>query len=114
MSKIKNEYSCSLILVHDLLGGKWKLRILWHIIRGDNRFSTLKKTIPEITEKVLTTQLKELVESNLVDRAILSDKPLNIEYQLVEKYVDLKNIVESLCDFSKEYSELNGIKLYDK
>ena len=45
MGKIKDDYSCALLLTMDLLGGKWKLRILWHIINGDNRFSLLGYTI---------------------------------------------------------------------
>lgn len=114
MSKIKNEYSCSLILANDLVGGKWKLRILWHIIRGDNRFSSLKKTIPEITEKMLTTQLRELVESGLVERNLISEKPLSVDYNLSEKYNELKGIVESLCNFSIAYGNINGIILNDK
>ena len=60
MGKIKDEYFCALLLTMDLLGGKWKLRILWHIINGDNRFSLLRKLIPDITNKMLITQLKEL------------------------------------------------------
>ena len=43
MGNIKSEYTCSLILINDLIGGKWKQRILWHIINGDNRFSLLQK-----------------------------------------------------------------------
>ena len=43
--KIKKDH-CPLILTHSLIGGKWKLKILWHILQGDNRFSELKKEIP--------------------------------------------------------------------
>ena len=62
MSKIKIKYTCALVLANDLIGGKWKLRILWHIAHGDNRFSLLTKAIPDISQKVLTVQLKELEE----------------------------------------------------
>ena len=48
--KIKKDH-CPLILTHSLIGGKWKLKILWHILQGDNRFSELKKEIPGISEK---------------------------------------------------------------
>lgn len=65
MGKIKKEYECSLLLTHDLIGGKWKLRILWHIIQGDNRFSLLAKAIPDITQKVLASQIKELETSGI-------------------------------------------------
>ena len=51
--KNKKEYSCALLLANDLIGGKWKLRILWHISHGDNRFSLLTKAIPDISQKCL-------------------------------------------------------------
>ena len=43
--KLKKQYDCNLVMMNDLIGGKWKLRILWHIMNGDNRFSMLEKTI---------------------------------------------------------------------
>ena len=75
MSKIKKEYSCALLLANDLIGGKWKLRILWHISHGDNRFSLLTKAIPDISQKVLTTQLKELEQDGIIERTIINDNP---------------------------------------
>ena len=41
--KLKKQYDCNLVMMNDLIGGKWKLRILWHIMNGDNRFSMLEK-----------------------------------------------------------------------
>lgn len=113
MANIKREYSCSLLLTMDLMGGKWKMRLLWHIMYGDNRYSLLKKAIPEITEKMLTTQLKELEQSELILRTVISYKPLKVEYSLNDKYVELKGIIDSLCDFSKEYGFKNGIIVHE-
>lgn len=113
MAKLKEEYSCALLLTMDLVGGKWKLRILWHIIHGDNRFSLLQKGIPDITEKMLTTQLKEMEETGLICRKVICEKPLNVQYSLSEKHYQLKLIIDSLCDFSKAYGELNNIIVHD-
>jgi DNA-binding HxlR family transcriptional regulator len=113
MSKLKKEYSCSLLLTIDLIGGKWKLRILWHIMKGDNRYSLLQKAIPEITQKMLTTQLKELEDSELIIRKVVKEKPLNVQYSLSDKYAQMETIIDSLCDFSKEYGKMNGIIVYD-
>jgi len=113
MAKLKNEYNCSLGLTFDLLGGKWKLRILWHILHGDNRFSLLLKSITGITEKVLTTQLRELEESGLIERKIIQEKPLHVEYFLVEKYSRVKILINDLCDFSCEYAEGNHIIVHE-
>ena len=74
MGKLKEEYSCALLLAMDLVGGKWKLRILWHILHGDDRFSLLQKGMPDITEKMLTTQLKEMENSGLILRHVVCEK----------------------------------------
>ena len=113
MSKLKKEYSCSLLLTIDLVGGKWKLRLLWHILKGDNRFSLLQRAIPEISQKMLTTQLKELEENRLIIRTVIQEKPLNVQYHLSEDYSQLEDIVDSLCDFSKDYGKMNDIIVHE-
>ena len=75
MSKIKIKYTCALVVANDLIGGKWKLRILWHIAHGDNRFSLLTKAIPDISQKVLTVQLKELEESGIITKTVVNNNP---------------------------------------
>lgn len=111
MSKLGLEYSCALLLSMDLIGGKWKLRILWHIMDGDNRYSLLQKGIPDISEKMLTTQLRELEESGLITRTVICEKPLNVQYALSEEYPELKVIVGGICDFAKLYGEKNKIHI---
>ncbi len=113
MGKIKEEYSCALLLAMDLVGGKWKLRILWHIVHGDNRYSLLQKGIPDITEKMLTTQLREMESSGLILRKVINEKPLHVQYELSEEYSDLKVIVNALCELGKEYGEKNDIVVMD-
>ncbi len=109
--KIKDEYNCALLLSMDLIGGKWKMRILWHIVNGENRFSLLQKGIPDITHKMLVTQLKELEQSGILIKKIIQEKPLWIEYKLSEQYKDLIILVEKFCDFSKDYANQNSITL---
>ncbi|MGL5540008.1 MAG: winged helix-turn-helix transcriptional regulator [Erysipelotrichaceae bacterium] len=109
MSKIKNEYSCSLILSHDLIGGKWKLRILWHILKGDNRFSLLQKGIPDITHKMLITQLKELEQTGIVERTIIEDVRPHVEYSISQAHQELIPIVDALCRFALGYAKVHEI-----
>ncbi len=111
MAKLKEEYSCALILAMDLVGGKWKLRILWHINNGHNRFSLLQKNILDISEKMLTTQLREMENTGLIKRQIISEKPLNVQYALSEEYSNLQTIIDLLCDFTKEYADKNTISI---
>lgn len=111
MSRLKSDYQCSLDLTFDLIGGKWKLRILWHIMNGDNRFSLLLKGISDITEKMLTTQLRELCDDGLMIKRIICKKPINIQYELSNKYYELQGIINTLCDFSKYYGRENNIEV---
>lgn len=113
MAKIKAEYSCALLLAMDLVGGKWKLRILWHIVHGDNRYSLLQKGIPDITEKMLTTQLHEMEASGLILREVISEKPLHVQYELSKEYAELKVIVNELCGLGKAYGKKNSIVVLD-
>ncbi len=111
--KIKNKYTCALLLSMDLLGGKWKMRILWHVLNGDNRFSLLQKGIPDITHKMLVTQLKELEQSKILIRTVVCEKPLNVVYSLSTNYKKLIPLVNEFCNFSKEYANQNDISLED-
>lgn len=58
MADLQKHYKCSLELTMDLIGGKWKLIILWHLLDGSKRFSQLNRLLPNITQKMLTTQLR--------------------------------------------------------
>ncbi len=111
--KIKTQYTCALLLSMDLLGGKWKMRILWHVLNGDNRFSLLQKAISDITHKMLVTQLKELEQSNILIRTVVCEKPLKVTYSLSTEYKGLVPLVEEFCNFSKEYALKNDISLED-
>lgn len=111
MSGIKQKYGCSLQLAVDLIGGKWKMRILWHIMHGDNRFSTLSRGIPDITQKMLTTQLKELEGSGILIRAVYSEIPPRVEYTVSEQYQQIIPIIQSLSEFSIGYAMDNNISI---
>lgn len=110
MANIKMEYPCALILTHDLIGGKWKLRILWHIIHGDNRFSLLIKAIPDITQKVLGSQLRELEQSGILKRTIIDDNPpKTIIYEIAEEQNALISVIEDICAYTKDYAKKKEI-----
>ena len=113
--KIKNQYDCNLVMMNDLIGGKWKMRILWHIMNGDNRFSMLEKVIEGIAPKVLMTQLKELEESGLIIKNVLvSNPPKVIVYEINSEYSLIMQIVESAFVFSEMYSRKNSINILTK
>lgn len=73
-----------------VLGGKWKILILWHLKDGARRFSELKRLMPEITEKMLMQQLRELERDGIVNRNIYSEVPPKVEYSFTEYGLTLR------------------------
>ncbi len=113
--KLKKQYDCNLVMMNDLIGGKWKLRILWHIMNGDNRFSMLEKTIDNITPKVLMSQLNELEESGLILKHVLvSTPPKVVVYEINPEYCGICEIVNNAHTFSKMYGSKNNIDILTK
>lgn len=110
MAKMKEKYSCSLVMTHDLIGGKWKLLILWHIIQGDNQFSKLKRKMRGITEKVLYSNLRELEKSGVIYKEVRDDQSVRtVYYYLEEEYLELKDIVIDIHNFSSKYARIKQI-----
>lgn len=87
----------------DVLGGKWKILILWHLKENPRRFSELKRLMPEITEKMLTQQLRELEKDGIVNRKVYSEVPLKVEYSFTEYGLSLKPVLQSLCLWGEEH-----------
>ena len=113
MITFKNiQYQCSMELTLDLIGGKWKSLILWHLGESTLRFSELKKTLPKITQKMLTQQLRELEASGLVNRFIYTQIPPKVEYSLTPAGKSLLPILDTLCQWGLTYA--NASKLVDE
>ena len=90
--------------VIDLIGGKWKLRIIFILASNEVlRYGELKKLIQPITHKMLTIQLKELTQDGLVIRTEYPQVPPKVEYKLSQKGRDLQPIVMKLCEWMVAY-----------
>lgn len=111
MSKIKDNYDCSLDLTMDLIGGKWKLRILWYLMSGTKRFSELKAYIPTVTQKVLTEQLRELEEAKIISRKVYAVVPPKVEYSMTQYGNSLIPMLKDLCKWATNYASDNYIIL---
>lgn len=98
------QYQCSMELTLDLIGGKWKALILWNLRESTLRFSELKRTLPKITQKMLTQQLRELEGSGLVSRFIYTQIPPKVEYSLTPAGKSLLPILETLCQWGLNYA----------
>jgi DNA-binding HxlR family transcriptional regulator len=86
-----------------VLGGKWKLLILWHLKDSARRYSELKRLIPEITEKMMIQQLRELESDGIVSRRTLSEMPPKVEYSFTDYGRTLIPVFQPLCEWGQEH-----------
>ncbi len=97
------EYPCCASLTMGVIGGKWKTVILFHLIEGTMRYSELRKTMPTVTERTLSLQLKKLEEDGIVTRIVYHEKPpLKVEYSLTELGKTLIPVVQAIANWGHE------------
>lgn len=96
-------YHCPVEAALDVIGGKWKPLILWAL--GDNvmRFSELQKALPGVNTKMLTKQLRELEEDNVISRKIYPEVPPRVEYAITDFGRTLIPILQALCTWGAAY-----------
>ncbi len=100
---------CPVEATLELIGGKWKGIVLFHLLDGRIRFSDLKRKINCVTQRMLTKQLRELEADGLVTRTVYAEVPPRVEYELTKEGKTLKSILHSL----KKWGETRAIKLLD-
>ena len=94
-----------MVLVQDMVSGKWKILILWYLSYGVLRFSDIKKRLPQVTQKMLTQQLRSLEEENLIYRHVYAVVPPKVEYRLTELGEKIIPILENMHNFGSDYLE---------
>lgn len=86
-----------------LIGDKWKVLILRDLSGGTKRFGELKKTIGQISQKVLTANLREMEECGLLTRKVYAEVPPRVEYTLTETGYSLKPVLDAMKDWGVKY-----------
>lgn len=99
----KKKYNISVEATLEVIGGKWKCVILCHLTHGKKRTSELKRLMPDITQKMLTQQLRELEADGVINRIIYNQVPPKVEYELSEYGLSLKSILEALCTWGENH-----------
>lgn len=100
------KYYCSVELTLQVIGGKWKPIILFKLGQeGVMRFSEVKRSIPNITQKMLTQQLRELENDGLVHREVYPQVPPKVEYSLTDLGQSVMPIMGSLCEWGAQYEQ---------
>ncbi len=102
--KTKNTLpACPVETTLSLIGDKWKVLILRDLMPGKKRFGELKKSVGNVSQKVLTAQLRAMEESGLVNRKVYAEVPPRVEYSLTELGLSLKPILDSMKAWGEEY-----------
>ena len=99
---------CPVATCVQLIGNKWKLLIIRNLIyKGEQRFTDFTKTIPAISKKVLTDNLRALEKDGLIEREVFAEVPPRVEYTLTELGYSLKPILDAMWAWGEEYKAKN-------
>jgi DNA-binding HxlR family transcriptional regulator len=101
-------FHCAMDVTMHFIGGKWKTVVLWYLKKDKKRFSELKKLIPDITEKMLSLQLKTLEEDGIVKRTLYPEVPPRVEYELTEFGKTLIPMLEEIAKWGRELGVKEG------
>jgi DNA-binding HxlR family transcriptional regulator len=96
---------CSVEATLDLIDGKWKGVILYHLQSGTQRFGELRRRMPGITQRMLTKQLRALEEDNLVIRKVYAEVPPRVEYCLSELGESLRPVIDILKAWGESHQQ---------
>jgi DNA-binding HxlR family transcriptional regulator len=106
MLKTRKRYDCAngcpVEATLDLIGGKWKGVILFHLLSGTLRFNQMRKQIPSATQRMLTLQLRELEEAGLVRRHVYPQVPPRVEYSLTDEGRSLEPLLHFMQAWGKK------------
>ncbi len=91
--------NCHVDTTLQVIGGKWKPVILWHLTQQTLRFSELEKRINGITQKMLTQQLREMEHDRLITRTVYPQVPPKVEYALTDHGRSLQSVLRALSDW---------------
>lgn len=101
-------FHCAMDLTMKFIGGKWKTIVLWYLKNKTYRFGELKKQIPDITEKMLSLQLKALEEDGLIKREVFAEVPLRVEYSMTDFGKTLIPILNEISKWGRNLGETKG------
>lgn len=108
--KVNNKlYPCTVSVAMDLVGGKWKAVILFHLKDARKRYSELRKEMPGVTERTLSLQLKQLEEDELISRKVYGEKPpLKVIYSLTDFGKSFTPVLDTIIAWSNQIAIQKG------
>jgi DNA-binding HxlR family transcriptional regulator len=98
------ETNCPAEFTLAMIGGRWKIPLIFHLLTGAKRFSELSRELSGVSQKMLTQQLREMERNGLIERKVYAQVPPKVEYALTSLGKTLKPVVGAMC----EWGELHG------
>ena len=102
--------ACPVETTLTLIGNKWKVLILRDLMGGTKRFGELKRSLGNVTQKVLTAQLRDMEENGLVHRQVYAEVPPRVEYSLTDLGKSLKSVLDAMWAWGAGYQKQNRAK----
>jgi DNA-binding HxlR family transcriptional regulator len=102
-----NEF-CGMVYTLDILGGRWKMLILYKLEIRKRRFSELRDELPNISERMLTLVLKELEKNHLIKRLVYAEVPTRVEYELTESARMLSPVWHAMEQWGDDHKKVYG------
>lgn len=100
---------CGMSFTLSMIGGRWKTNILWRLMEnGRLRYSQIRKLIPDVSERMLVSQLRELEDDQLVNRIVYPEVPPRVEYELTTLGLTMRPMLQSLCDWGEQYRQITN------
>ena len=103
MQAMKELPACPVDTTLMLIGDKWKVLILRDLMPGTKRFGELKRSVGNVSHKVLTAQLRDMEQKGLVERKVYAEVPPRVEYSLTELGRSLKPVLDAMWDWGEGY-----------
>jgi DNA-binding HxlR family transcriptional regulator len=94
---------CPVEACTEVVGGKWKGKILFILFTGTKRFGELRKLLPDTTQRMLTMQLRELEEDGVIERKVYAEVPPKVEYSISKSGETLKPIIDAMWDWGRHF-----------
>jgi DNA-binding HxlR family transcriptional regulator len=105
---MKSHHGCPIQATSNVISGKWKVLILWHLSFQSYRFSELRELLEGVSEKVLTAQLRELESDGLILRKSAHTVPPRVDYRLSDAGIELIPILERMCEWAGAHLGVEG------
>ena len=105
---MKDMLACPVEITLQLMGDRWKVLIIRDLLDGTKRFGELKKSVGDITQKVLTSNLRTMEENGLLTRKVYAEVPPKVEYTLTETGYSLKTILDVMIEWGSSYKAQNS------